>query len=339
MAFSPRVTVLMTVYNGRRYISAAVKSALDQRFRDLELLLLDDGSTDDSAEIARSFGDARLRVLRNAERQGVGPARRAALLEARGELVAVLDVDDLMLPGRLEQQVAFLDRHHDVGLLGTAFLVIDEDDQIQEVVTPPRDPLEVRWHLLFGNCMAHSSVMYRRATALALGGYTPEVRAGEDFDLWARFAARDRIAQLPTPLSMWRRHTGSLEHWEPVADKAHFVWTVERSLSYALGRRVGFETARALYRDRPAAASSSQVVRACYEIIVECFEHCRRSVLDRRACGQLALLTMGDLARIRRLNPGTETLAFRRAQLATSARAPGTVLRGKLRALADEPAD
>ena len=109
----PRVSVFIPVYNREAYVGAAIESVLRQSFQDFEILLIDDGSTDLSVEVLRSYDDRRIRVVRNERNLGQPETRNRGLALARGQYVAMLDSDDVARPDRLSRQVAFLDRHQD----------------------------------------------------------------------------------------------------------------------------------------------------------------------------------------------------------------------------------
>jgi len=112
------VTVVMAVYNAARFLREAIASILTQTYRDFEVIVVDDASSDDSLSILHSFGDPRMRIIRHHTNVGAALSRNDALIAARGELIAIMDADDVCAPTRLERQVAFLDVHPEVGLVG-----------------------------------------------------------------------------------------------------------------------------------------------------------------------------------------------------------------------------
>src|ERR1039457_4802694 len=122
----PRVSVVMGAYNGERFIRTAIESILNQTFRDFELIVIDDCSTDSTPQILREFNDDKLRVVRNERNLGIAETLNNGIAVARGEYVALQDHDDISLPARLECQVAFLDRNTQVGMVGSGCSVIDE---------------------------------------------------------------------------------------------------------------------------------------------------------------------------------------------------------------------
>ncbi len=213
---SPRITVLMPVYNGARYLASAVASILGQSFDPFEFLVVDDGSTDESAAIVSSFGDPRIRLVRSGANAGIARALDRGLSLARGEYVARMDCDDESLPRRLETQLRFLDLHPSVGAVGTGFVVIDGGGREIRTVRYPPDHASLAWSLFFCNPLAHPTVMMRKADAARAGGYAvgdrfgPERRTPEDYDLWRRMAKTAALANVPDALVRVRQHGANL---------------------------------------------------------------------------------------------------------------------------------
>jgi glycosyltransferase involved in cell wall biosynthesis len=204
----------MPVYNGERFIAEAVTSVLTSGFADLELLVVDDGSTDASVAEAKraAAGDPRLRIL-ELQHGGVGAARDAALRAARGELIANMDADDVMLPGRLNRQLEFLDRHRDHVAVGGRVLTIDAEGKPFGVVGRFETHEAIDAQLLAGDggAMPNPVAMFRRASALEIGGYNLHLQhVGEDYDLWLRLAEVGRIANLPDVLIRYRLHDNNV---------------------------------------------------------------------------------------------------------------------------------
>jgi len=191
----PAVSVLMSVHDGAPWVAAAVASVLAQTDGDLELIVVDDGSTDATAELLAAVGDPRLRVHPQA-RTGLTRALNRALGLARGALVARLDADDVALPERLGRQRAFLAAHPEVGLLGTAAREIGPDGAPVRVVQPPADDAPIRRALIRANPFVHSSVMLRRELLARAGGYDETLAVAQDYELWMRLAGLTRLANL-----------------------------------------------------------------------------------------------------------------------------------------------
>lgn len=203
-----RVTVVMPVLNGEAHVAEAVASILRQTLRDFELLVIDDGSSDQSAAVVEGFRDPRVRVLRNPTNLGVIASLNRGLDAAESEYVARMDADDVSLPERLERQVAFLEAHRDVGVLGTRIRFFGQSDGVWDV---PADHASIRCHLLFGNALAHPTVMLRAAVLRRHGlRYDARQIHVEDYDLWVRCAEHTRLENLPEPLLRYRVHAANI---------------------------------------------------------------------------------------------------------------------------------
>jgi glycosyltransferase involved in cell wall biosynthesis len=200
---TPAVSVLMSVRDGAPWVRDAVSSVLDQSAADLELIAVDDGSVDATAELLHAVRDPRLRVEREPPR-GLTASLNHALALARAPLVARLDADDLALPDRLARQRAFLDAHPDVGLLGTGAREVDAAGRDVAFVTPPAEDALIRRALIRRNPFVHSSVMMRRRVVEAAGGYDARLPVAQDYDLWMRMSRTTRLANLPEPLVVRR---------------------------------------------------------------------------------------------------------------------------------------
>jgi glycosyltransferase involved in cell wall biosynthesis len=225
----PRVSVVMAAYNGEPYITAAVRSVLDQDFRDLELVVVDDGSTDRTAEIIRSFADARVVYQRNATNRGQTASLNAGLRLARGEYIARIDADDEYLPGKLTAQVRFLDAHPEIALCGTYADCIDEHGATTGTFRPPTDEQEVLFRLTWTSPVCHVSVLARRDALLAVGGYDESYRYAADHHLWSKLAAANyRLANVPLRLMRYRVFEGSFGGASVLADAG---WESARIIS------------------------------------------------------------------------------------------------------------
>ena len=211
----PAVSVILPVHNGERYLAEAIESVLAQTFRDFELIVVDDGSTDGSAFIVEQFVARDRRVcLIEQEHSGVSVARNAALHAARADWIACLDHDDVMLPQRLERQMAFVHHHPEVAAFGSVALYINALGVVigHTVPAPIRSRVELDTHLETGELIGlnQPSVMMRRDAVLSVGGYHPEMPVGQDMDLWMRLAqAGYLVLQQDETLTKYRIHSHS----------------------------------------------------------------------------------------------------------------------------------
>ncbi len=200
----PLVSVIMPTYNGERMIGEAIESVLAQDFRDLELIVVDDSSTDGTAAIVHRYtaDDPRVRyVLQQPRTGGPGPARNVGLRAARGRYVAFLDHDDLWLPGKLALQAAYLDAHPETALYFTQMYA--EEDGRRTVW--PWDGLRYSYLELFrGDVIPILTVLVRRECVEAVGGFSDDIAMSEDYDLWLRLGQRYAFHFEPGPTAVWR---------------------------------------------------------------------------------------------------------------------------------------
>lgn len=213
----PQLTVLMPVRDGARWLAQAVVSVLAQSFRDFELVIVDDGSVDETSAIIDGFaaGDPRIVILRQPP-SGVVPALNAGLAAARAPLIARLDGDDIAEPTRFAEQIEAMQRDPTLVLLGSWATEIDGDDHVTGMRRPEIDPAKLKRRLDAGNPIIHPSVMFRTSLARKVGGYRAAFAAAEDYDLWLRLADHGAIANLPRELIRYRVHADSITAREPL---------------------------------------------------------------------------------------------------------------------------
>lgn len=307
---APKITVLMPVYNGDRFLRPAIESVLSQDFDDFELMIVDDGSTDDSVEIVRSYKDARIRLLQNSQNLGIVGALQAGLQAARGEYVARLDADDVCCAGRLRLQAAFIDDHPSIMVLGGACEQIDAAGALVGAYSGPTEPILVEWELLFQNPLIHSTVMYRRAEILKIGGYRSGFPHAEDYDLWRRVsvAKPESIAQLKTPLIQFRKHPSQItaSHRTTMAATADAI--AKTNTERLLGRTVDLQ-AMSCFTGHAPIPCGQKVIEAAYAILDDCWHNfISQRTTNRAEIRRLFLAVLPHLIRMARQN---ESLRFR----------------------------
>ncbi|MBA2641749.1 MAG: glycosyltransferase, partial [Actinobacteria bacterium] len=206
---TPIVSGLLAVRDGRRYLDQAVQSLLRQTLAEVELLVVDDASTDDTPELLARIRDPRLTVFRNETRRGLASSLNLALDNARGRYVARLDADDVAMPDRLERQLAHMRAHPEVAVLGSAVLDVDDQGRVGGLHEMPRGFAEVRWSALFSSPHFHPTVLVDR-DVLERHGFRYDVgfEESEDYDLWTRLLAVAEGDNLPEPLVLYRVHAG-----------------------------------------------------------------------------------------------------------------------------------
>jgi glycosyltransferase involved in cell wall biosynthesis len=197
----------MSVCDGERFLREAVESILSQSFSDLELVVVDDGSTDSTPDILADYAsrDSRVRFHSQANR-GSAAALNLGFSLARAALVARLDADDVATTDRLQRQHRFLSANPAVALVGGQAIFMNEEGQEFARVTYPLSDHEIREAFATTTPFVHSAVMLRKAVAREIGGYRPIVDPAEDLDLWLRIADRHKLANLPEPVVKYRMH-------------------------------------------------------------------------------------------------------------------------------------
>ena len=206
------VSVLLPVYNGARYLSAAVDSILAQTFADFELLILDDGSTDETPAILARYAhqDGRVSVISRANK-GLVTSLNELLSHARGRYVARMDADDIALPERFALQVQFLDTHADVVCVGGSVEFIDDRGRLLVTIVYPHSDNEIQDRLLGGTtAICHPAAMMRRESLVAVGGYDEAFALAEDLDLWLRLGEIGKLANVDNVVLRYRFHSASV---------------------------------------------------------------------------------------------------------------------------------
>ena len=204
---TPKISVLMSIYNGEKYLRKSIESVLNQTFTEFEFIIVNDGSTDSSPEIIESYDDERIRLINNKENIGLTKSLNKALKKARGEYIARQDADDISSPSRLALQHEFIEKNHGVALLGTGIYVIDEEGKELEKRIMPPNPKK---SLLKGNRLIHGSVMFRKSVIDELGAYNEILKYSQDYELWLRISKKYGVRNLAAPLYKLRLHSGSI---------------------------------------------------------------------------------------------------------------------------------
>ena len=211
MRTRPEISVVMPMYNGRRFVARAVESILAQTFADFEFIIVDDCSTDGSSDIVRQYSerDGRIRLLTNGRNLDFVRSRNRGIAEARGAFIANMDSDDVALPARLAEQHAFMTANPTVGVCGAAVILIDEDDRELGVRRYRTDDRHLRGRLFLFNPFAQPVTMIRQDVLDEIGSYNPDHILADDLDLWFRIGMKHRFANLEMPLLKYRVHAGS----------------------------------------------------------------------------------------------------------------------------------
>ena len=201
----PAVSVVLPVYNGASTIAEAVTSILEQTRRDIEVIVIDDGSSDETLAILRSIVDPRLVIIAEPTHRGLVACLHGGITHATSDVIARMDADDIAHPERLALQHQLFVDDPTVGLAATAFLNVEDRLEPRFVGVPP-DHAAAQFALAFSNCISHSSVMFRRSVFDAVGGYDETRFPAEDYDLWLRMIEVTRFASVTSP-QMTRRES------------------------------------------------------------------------------------------------------------------------------------
>ncbi len=202
----PRISVVMPVWNGEKYVGEAIRSILRQTLQEFELIVVDDGSTDETGNIVQGFADERIRIISEGYNSGIPRARNKGASLAKAEYLANMDSDDFSLPDRLERQVRFLDANPSVGVVGTQMKIIDAESRPAGEYAVPCSHAAIAWTLAYGRAMANPTVMMRSALIARTGGYSTDFPYAEDTELWTRLIKITRFANLEDSLHLYRQH-------------------------------------------------------------------------------------------------------------------------------------
>ena len=214
----PTISILMPVYNGAKFLASAIDSALAQTYPAIQLILVNDCATDNSAEIiARYLPDPRITYLQNAHNSGVATSRNVALQHATGSYIAFHDQDDLWLPNKLELQMAALQQHPEIGLLHTRYARIDPEGRLfPEYNTldqgafgnPAAETVvgDVFEEIFISNDIQPLTSIIPKTVLDTVGWFNPDLPGVDDYELWLRIARRYPIAHLQTITGYWRQH-------------------------------------------------------------------------------------------------------------------------------------
>ncbi len=225
----PVVSVIMSVYNGERFLKEAIESILQQSFQDFEFLIMDDGATDSTPHILAHFAqqDQRIRLFHQQNR-GLTASLNTLIRKTRARYIARMDADDISLPERLKSEVEYLDKNPDVGLVATGKWNIDAEGHVIDGLCLPDDSSRLKKWLRSGhNPFPHGSVMFRKEVIENLEG-PYRFTYGQDIDLWLRLSGRTEFGMVTKPLYLQRRHKDTIS--AKVKDVRSLQWNTQQGL-------------------------------------------------------------------------------------------------------------
>lgn len=233
---SPTVSVVLPLFNCVEYVGEAIESILRQDYGDFELIVIDDGSTDETADIARRYDDPRLRFYAQ-ENRGLSATLNRGIELAAGRYVARQDQDDLSKPARLGRQAAFLDDHPSCALVGTWAEVWVDRTPTERSHRHPSDNESLQYFLLLNNPFVHSSVMLRKEALRDVGVYCTDRsrQPPEDYELWSRIARKHEVANIPEALQVYREVPGSMSRVGDSPFLNHLVTISAENIAWAAG--------------------------------------------------------------------------------------------------------
>ena len=200
-----KISVVMPVYNGEKYLKEAIQSILNQTERDFELLIVNDGSTDNSETITRSFSDTRIKVI-NKVHSGLIDTLNLGFEKAQGEFIARMDADDISEPTRFQKQLEVMEKEN-ITICGTHAKTINEKGEVVgKFIYPPLSWSGIKYYTLRGNPFIHSSAMFRREVLKKVGNLHKFFRHAEDYELWTRIVYKYKAINLPDQLLQYRIH-------------------------------------------------------------------------------------------------------------------------------------
>lgn len=283
----PKISVLMSVYNSAGYLREAVDSILQQSIPDFEFVIIDDGSTDDTAALLATYTDPRIVLLRNPQNIGLTHSLNRGLEVLRGDYVARMDADDISLSDRFERQLAYLDEHSEVGLVGCNMASIDADGNPlyggrPEFASGAADTY-IRWMLHWANPIPHVTIMARRQFWVQ-ERYNPQYNTVEEFELWTRLIQKTHFARMPEVLVQRRIVDTSVTRTRRPEQIALHCQLVQRELQRLFGKPVSPQAIESFVRLIGSESPDPQYFSLAADALVESYQ--KTLVLYDRAEGR-----------------------------------------------------
>lgn len=233
----PFISVLLPVYNGADYLEEAIESILNQTYKNFEIIIINDGSTDDSVSIVKQFNDTRVRYYEQ-ENHGLAYTLNRAIKLSRGKYLARQDQDDISLPERFEKQIAFMEAHPKVGMIGTWASILENKNLPKRSHKHSSSSLILKFELLFNNPFVHSSILIRKQALDEVGAYSTDTsrQPPEDYELWSRIARKFEISNIPEILHIYRNVPNSMSRdaTNPLLDKV--IKISAENITHVLGK-------------------------------------------------------------------------------------------------------
>jgi glycosyltransferase involved in cell wall biosynthesis len=205
------ISVILPVYNCQQYIKDSVSSILQQTYNNFEIIIIDDGSDDGTAEILNTFKDKRIKLYKNKSNRGLIYSLNKGISKSKGKFIARMDSDDISEPQRFEKQINFLNKNKEISVVGSAITTINSGNKTGKKYFYPLNHIVIKWHLLFSCPIVHPSVLIRVSAIKKLKGYDNQAKFAEDYSLWFKFIKADyKFANLRSQLLKLRKHQHSV---------------------------------------------------------------------------------------------------------------------------------
>lgn len=201
-----KVSIIMPVYNNQDYIKEAIESIIAQSFKEWELIIINDASTDNTPNIIKSYKDKRIKNITNFKNEGVAASLNKGLKIAEGEYIARIDSDDICLPNRFELQIEFLDNNPKTVIVGSNAEIINYSGDVLSITDLPTTDIDIRNMLFVRNPLIHPSVMFRKKILDKTGNYNVKFNGAEDYELWFRMLKFGKAYNFKKPLIKRRVH-------------------------------------------------------------------------------------------------------------------------------------
>jgi len=233
----PKVSIIMSVKNGQKYVSKSIESVIDQSFEKFEFLIMDDGSEDGTWEILSEKRDKRVRLFRNRLGMGLTKSLNFLLEKCRGEYIARIDADDLSSKDRIKIQSQFLDENPDTDLVASFCRIVDGEDSEITSYCPGYDSISLKWAIIFRNVIRHSTTMWRKK----IGIYNEEFLYSQDHEMWSRSKCPAMIKKI---LADVRMHPDSIT-WKKRKEQNEFsIEVTRRQIEHYSKRKIDTDRAK-----------------------------------------------------------------------------------------------
>lgn len=279
-----KVSVIMPVYHAERYVSRAIESILNQSYQDFELILVEDGSTDNSLEEIKKFQDERIRLYCNEQNRGITYSRNRAIELARGEYLAWMDDDDLAPKDRLKDCIAFFEAHPEADVVAGNTYIMDENDCVTGMFARVwHNPDLIRASMLFQNQFGNGSAMVRKAFLDKYGiRYREDMQGVEDYMFWAECSVHGTIMAMDQILLYWRKHANETARKQGSDARSEAIQRIQRYLLDSYGYHLTRDEYACYFRmfDENKGPSSEEEIKELYALLKKILRQSRELGLE-----------------------------------------------------------